>query len=150
MKRRGAIATLLVSLGACGQAGGAGLASEVVIVGDAIPASLTGNEGSVASGAAEFVAREGGHCVLCHAIDGLEAEFQGNVGPELTGIGDRLTPGQIRLRIVDAQRIWPDTVMPSYYRTGGLRQVGQEFEGQPALTAGQIEDLVAYLSSQGS
>ncbi|ABI78510.1 putative sulfur oxidation cytochrome SoxX [Hyphomonas neptunium ATCC 15444] len=143
-------AALMVLLSACGQDSGAGLASEVVIEADSIPASLTGEAGSMAAGAAEFVSREGGHCVLCHAIEGLEAEFQGNVGPDLTGVGERLTPGQIRLRIVDAQRIWPDTVMPAYYRTGGLRQVGQEFDGRPALTAGQIEDLVAYLSSQGS
>lgn len=151
MKMRGALAAALMAcLGGCGPEEGAGLASQVKIEGDAIPASLTGATGSTAAGKAEFVSREGGHCVLCHGIDGLETEFQGNVGPDLTGIGDRLTPGQIRLRIVDAQRIWPDTVMPSYYRTGGLRQVGQEFEGEPALTARQIEDLVAYLSSQGS
>jgi sulfur-oxidizing protein SoxX len=150
MKARGVLAALMVCLSACGQAGEAGFATGVVIENDAIPASLTREAGSIPDGAAEFVSREGGHCVLCHAIEGLDAEFQGNVGPDLTGIGARLTPGQIRLRIVDAQRIWPDTVMPSYYRTGGLRQVGQEFEGQPALTARQIEDLVAYLSSQGS
>lgn len=146
----GLTGALVACMSACGQSGSAGLASQVVIEGDAIPASLTGEPGRVAEGAATFVSREGGHCVLCHGIDGLEAEFQGNVGPDLTAIGDRLTPSQIRLRIVDARQIWPDTVMPSYYRTGGLRQVGKAFEGQPALTAGQIEDLVAYLSSQGS
>lgn len=141
---------VMVSLSACGQADSAGLASKVAIEGDAAPNSLTGEAGSAAAGAAQFVSREGGHCVLCHGIAGLEAEFQGTVGPDLTGVATRLTPGQIRLRIVDAQRVWPDTVMPSYYRTGGLQQVAQEFEGKPALTAGQIEDLVAYLSSQGS
>jgi sulfur-oxidizing protein SoxX len=39
----------------------------------------------------------------------------------LTGIGARLSAGQIRYRIVDAQGIWPDTVMPSYYRTRATR-----------------------------
>lgn len=126
------------------------LAVDVVVDGDSISASLTGSPGNADAGRAEFVARDGGHCVLCHAIEGLDAEFQGNVGPELTGLGARLSPGQIRYRIVDAQQIWPDTVMPSYYRIGGLSQVGAEFEGEPALSAQQIEDLVAFLSSQGT
>lgn len=144
------VIALMAILGACGQNDGARLATEVRIEDDAIPLSLTGNPGNATAGLAEFVSRERGHCVLCHRIEGLDAEFQGNVGPELTGVGARLTPAQIRLRIVDAQRIWPETVMPSYYRIGGLRQVGEEFAGQPALTAEQIEDLVAYLSSQGA
>ncbi|AXE64958.1 sulfur oxidation c-type cytochrome SoxX [Hyphomonas sp. CACIAM 19H1] len=151
MRRQSALAAAVtIFCSGCGQADGAALAARVEIRGDAIPASLTGEAGRVADGQAEFVSREGGHCVLCHRIEGLQAEFQGNVGPDLTGVGARLTEDQIRLRIVDAQRIWPDTVMPSYYRTGGLRQVGREYEGQPALTARQIEDLVAYLSSQGN
>jgi sulfur-oxidizing protein SoxX len=141
---------LMAILSACGQNEGARLAAEVRIEDDAIPVSLTGSAGDAVAGLAEFVSREGGHCVLCHRIEGLDAEFQGNVGPDLTGVGTRLTPAQIRLRIVDAQRIWPETVMPSYYRIGGLRQVGEAFAGQPALTAEQIEDLVAYLSSQGA
>lgn len=126
------------------------LAGTVVVNGDAISASLTGSSGNAEAGRAEFVSRDGGHCVLCHAIDGLDAEFQGNVGPELTGLGARLSPGQIRYRIVDAQQIWPDTVMPSYYRVGGLSQVDRKFEGEPVLSAQQIEDLVAFLSSQGT
>ncbi len=95
-----------------------------------------------------FVSRDDGHCVLCHKIDSLDAEFQGNVGPPLTDIGERLTTGQIRYRIVDAQGIWPDTVMPSYYRTGDLRQVGNAYSGKPALSAQQIEDIVAFLETQ--
>ena len=105
-----------------------------------------GLSGDAARGLDVFVEREQGHCVLCHAVESLDTDFQGNVGPALTGIGSRLTPGQIRLRVADAQRIWPQTVMPSYYRTGGLNQVGRDYRNQPALSAQQIEDLVAYLS----
>ena len=137
-------------LGACSPQQNDRLASRILIVGDAIPASLTGTPGDAARGEAVFTSREEGHCVLCHQIDGLDAEFQGNVGPALTGVGNRLTPRQIRYRIVDAQQIWPDTVMPSYYRTGQLRQVGREYEGKPALDAQQIEDLVAFLQAQTS
>ncbi|MCA8899753.1 MAG: sulfur oxidation c-type cytochrome SoxX [Hyphomonas sp.] len=133
---------------ACGQQDGNRFASEVVIEGDAVPVSLSGEPGDAMRGQSVFASREEGHCVLCHRVDGLDAEFQGNVGPALTGIGGRLTAGQIRYRIIDAQQIWPDTVMPSYYRTSGLRQVGHAYEGKPTLSAQQIEDLVAYLSSQ--
>lgn len=122
------------------------LASPVTIEGDAIPAALEGRKGDPVRGLAVFAEREQGHCVLCHAIDGLDADFQGDVGPALTGVGNRLTAGQIRLRVADAQSVWPQTVMPSYYRTGGLHQVGHAYQGKPALTAQQIEDLVAYLS----
>ncbi|MEQ8557519.1 MAG: sulfur oxidation c-type cytochrome SoxX [Henriciella sp.] len=123
------------------------LAEPATVEGDAIPAPLGGETGDAARGRVVFVNREQGHCVLCHQVDGLDAEFQGNVGPTLTGLGDRLTPAQIRLRVADAQRIWPDTVMPSYYRVYGLNQVGEEYRGEPALTARQIEDLVAWLAA---
>lgn len=136
--------------GACGPQQDKDLASKVMIVGDAVPASLSGAPGDSDRGRTLFVSREEGHCVLCHRIEGLEAEFQGNIGPSLTGIGSRLDAGQIRYRIIDAQRIWPDTVMPAYYRTHGLRQVEREYEGKPALSAQQIEDIVAFLEAQTS
>jgi sulfur-oxidizing protein SoxX len=117
------------------------------VVGDAIPESLTGNPGDPGKGRAIFVARESGHCVLCHVVAGLDAPFQGNVGPSLSDVGARLTPGQIRLRIVDASRLNPDTVMPPYYRTHGLNQVSHGLEGKPVLSSQQIEDLVAFLAT---
>jgi hypothetical protein len=53
---------------------------------------------------------------------------------EMSGRADRyrraLDAGQIRYRIIDAQTIWPDTVMPAYYRTDGLRQVGRGLQGR--------------------
>lgn len=110
-------------------------------------APLEGRTGDAWRGEAVFAEREQGHCVLCHAVAGLDANFQGNVGPDLSDVGSRLTAAQIRLRVADAQRIWPQTVMPSYYRTGGLNQVGTSYAGEPALSAQQIEDLVAYLSA---
>ncbi len=115
--------------------------------GDAIPNSLTGVAGDPEAGRAIFVAREGGHCVLCHAVAGLDVPFQGNVGPALSDVGARLMPGQIRLRIVDASRLNPDTVMPAYYRVDGLNQVSRGLEGKPVLSSRQIEDLVAFLAA---
>lgn len=134
--------------GACDEGGGTRrLATPVTIEGDTMPRALGDETGNAARGRNVFIDREQGHCVLCHQVDGLEAEFQGTVGPALTGVGDRLSPAQIRLRIADAQRIWPDTVMPSYYRVHGLNQVGEAYRGEPALTARQIEDLVAWLAT---
>ena len=138
----------ILLLDGCGQSQEQRLASPVKIVTDAIPEPLEGKLGDPARGLKVFASRDEGHCVLCHQLAGLDAEFQGNVGPALTGIGARLTAGQIRYRLVDAQSVWPDTVMPSYYRTGGLRQVGTAYQGAPALSAQQIEDIVAYLEMQ--
>lgn len=147
MARGVMVAGFTVILTACDTGIETRLAAPVEIEGDAIDVSLTGEAGNAGRGRDVFTGREQGHCVLCHAIDGLDVEFQGNVGPDLTAIGDRLTPGQIRLRIADAQLIWPETLMPSYYRVSGLNQVAPEYMGEPALSARQIEDLVAYLSS---
>ena len=117
------------------------------ISGDAIPDPLTGVAGDPERGRAIFVARDGGHCVLCHVVADLDAPFQGNVGPALSDVGARLTPGQIRLRIVDASRLNPDTVMPAYYRVHGLNQVSRGLAGKPVLSSQQVEDLVAFLAA---
>ena len=71
----------------------------------------------------------------------------GNVAPALSRVGARLTAGQLRLRIVDSTRVNPEAVMPAYYRVQGLNQVAQPFRGQPILTAQQVEDVIAYLST---
>ena len=53
--------------------------------------------------------------------------------------------GQLRLRIVDASRLNPNTIMPPYYRVDGLERVAANFRGKPILSAEQIEDVVAFL-----
>jgi sulfur-oxidizing protein SoxX len=98
------------------------------------------------AGAGVFASRGEGHCVLCHQVDGLDVPFQGDVGPALSGIGSRLTPAQIRYRIVDVSRLNPDTIMPPYFRTDGLHQVATRYQGKPVLSAAQIEQLVHYLA----
>ena len=67
------------------------------------------------------------------------------MAPDLKGAGARWSEGQLRLRIVDAARVNPQTIMPPYYRTDGLERVAPAFRGKPILTAEQIEDVVAYL-----
>ena len=112
--------------------------------GDALEAPLAA-AGDARRGREVFMAREGGHCVLCHAAPG--AEIAGNVGPSLAGVGARLSAAQIRLRIADITRVYPDSVMPTFHRTEGLRRVAPQLRGKPALTGQQVEDLVAWLST---
>lgn len=71
----------------------------------------------------------------------------GDIAPSLSGVGARLSDGQLRLRIVDQSRLNPDTVMPSYYKTDGLVRVAPTYRGKPVLTVQQIEDVVAYLKT---
>lgn len=134
-----------VCLSACGRAD-TPLVTADQIAGDAIPLPLTAAAGDADRGAIVFSDREQGHCVLCHVVSDLDVEFQGNVGPDLSQVGDRLSPGQLRLRIVDYQIVKPGTLMPSYYRTHNLYQVSETYIGDPVLSAQAVEDLVAYLS----
>jgi sulfur-oxidizing protein SoxX len=117
------------------------------IVGDAIPQSLTGQPGDAARGRAIVTDRRVGLCLLCHSGPFPEQHFQGTLAPSLAGAGARATPGQLRLRLVDAARLNPDTIMPAYYRVAGLDRVAAAYRGKPILDAAQIEDVVAFLAS---
>ena len=92
-----------------------------------------------------FIARDGGHCVLCHAAPAIAPA--GNVGPSLAGIGSRLDKAQIRLRIADITRVNANAAMPAFHRVAGMHRVAAQYEGKPVLDAQQVEDLVAYLST---
>ena len=116
------------------------------VVGDAIPASLTGAVGDAARGRALVVDRTS-TCILCHSGPFPEQRFLGDVAPSLAGTGGRWSEGEIRLRLVDASRLNAATIMPSYYRIDGLDRVGRAWQGKPILTAEQIEDIVAYLAT---
>jgi L-cysteine S-thiosulfotransferase len=117
-----------------------------VIVGDAIPASLTGEPGDAARGRT-LVLNRTSTCILCHSGPFPEETFQGDLAPSLSGVGSRWSEGQLRLRLVDASRLNPATIMPSYYRVDGLDRVGAAWRDKPMLSAAQIEDIVAYLAT---
>ncbi len=115
---------------------------EYRVVGDLIPASLTGASGDAARGRQVVTGRES-NCILCHAFPDVRAA--GDIGPPLAGVGARLQAGQLRLRLVDSTKLNPSTVMPAYYRTDGLTRVASAYQGKTVLNAEQIEDAVAYL-----
>jgi sulfur-oxidizing protein SoxX len=117
-----------------------------VVDGDAIAASLTGRPGDAARGRV-LVLDRGNTCILCHSGPFPEVKFQSDLAPSLAGAGSRWSEGQLRLRLVDASRLNPATIMPSYYRVEGLVNVGQAWRGKPILSAEQIEDIVAYLAT---
>ena len=114
---------------------------------ESIPQSLSGQPGDPARGRAIVANRTVGLCLLCHSGPIPEERFQGTLAPSLAGAGARSTPAQLRLRLVDAARLNPDTIMPPYYRLDGLTRVAKNFDGKPILTAEQIEDVVAYLAT---
>jgi sulfur-oxidizing protein SoxX len=114
---------------------------------DSITASLTGAKGDPSRGRAIVANRQVGLCLLCHSGPFPEERFQGDLAPDLKGVGARLSEGQIRARIVDPGRFNPDTIMPAYYKTEGLARVAAAFRGKTVLSAEQVEDVVAYLAS---
>jgi sulfur-oxidizing protein SoxX len=139
------IATLLAGLVLVANARAEGLAP-YEIIGDGIANSLTGAPGDAARGRALVLARTT-TCILCHSGPFPETRFQGDLAPDLAGAGNRWTVGQLRLRMVDASRFNPETIMPSYYRDDGLVRVGRNFVGKPILSAAEIEDIVAFLAT---
>jgi L-cysteine S-thiosulfotransferase len=121
--------------------------SPFTITGDSVEAPLGGHVGDVGRGERLVRDRERGNCLICHSVPVAAERFQGDLGPPLAGVGSRLTPGQLRLRLIDQTRINPDTIMPAYYRTEGLIRVAPRYQGKPALTAPEIEDVIAWLGT---
>ena len=58
-----------------------------------MPASLTGAKGDPARGRAIVANRQLGLCLLCHSGPFPEERFQGDLAPDLNGIGARLSEG---------------------------------------------------------
>jgi sulfur-oxidizing protein SoxX len=121
------------------------LRATYTVVGDGIPKSLIAGKPDIANGRRIVTDRQTGLCVLCHSGPFPEARFQGDLATDLAGAGARWSEAQLRLRMVDASLLNPQTIMPSYYRTDGLQRVGQPWRGRPVLDAQQIEDVVAFL-----
>ncbi len=117
------------------------------IIGDTIPAPLTAFPGEASRGRAIVANRQLGLCLLCHTGPFPEERFQGNLAPDLSGAGSRWSEGQLRLRLVDATRLNPQSIMPAYLRSEGFNRVGPAFRGQSILTAQQIEDVLAFLQT---
>lgn len=91
------------------------------------------------------VTRQTSTCTLCHAGPFPNPHLQGTVGPDLHGVGARLSADEIQERLMDASKMNPDTVMPSFGTVGG-RRVGAQWQGKPILSPQEIADATAYLA----
>lgn len=117
------------------------------IVGDGVPEALTSAPGDPRRGRVTAASSDQGNCLICHHIPIPEAPVFGDVGPELAGVARRLSVAQLRLRLVDARKVNPGSIMPAYYKVDGLHRVGSKYRGGPMLNAQEIEDVVAYLGT---
>ena len=112
----------------------------------AIDEPLCGLQGDPQRGLKIAIDTHAGNCLACHMLPIPEEPLHGTVGPPLYGIGARMTEGQIRLRMVDEQKINPATIMPGFYSDPRkANRVANDFWGKTFLTAQQLEDVVAYL-----
>ena len=126
--------------------GNSAIASEYVITdGERIDKSLTGQPGDVKKGRAAAIDRKKGNCLACHVMPIPEQQFHGDIGPDLNGVAERYSEAELRLRVVDAKVINPDTIMPPFYRKTGFHRVLKKFQGKTIIGAQDVEDIVAYL-----
>jgi L-cysteine S-thiosulfotransferase len=121
--------------------------AEYAIVGDSIPQPLDGLSGDSERGRRLVLDRETGNCLICHQVPVPREPSQGDLGPSLAGVGNRLSAGQLRLRLVDQSKLNPATIMPPYHRIEGLTRVAGKYRSKPVFSAQEIEDVVAWLAT---
>ncbi|MEM0922654.1 MAG: c-type cytochrome [Pseudomonadota bacterium] len=116
-----------------------------------IDTPLGGQEGDWRRGRSLYFNRMVSGCSGCHGSPGGPAAeiVEANAGaPSLSGLADRMEPGEIRLWIAAPIVRDPETAMPAYYLAGQQTGPDAALPNGPRLTAGEIEDLVAYLARQ--
>ncbi len=138
-------ALLLIVSGIGNKTGSAGDTASYVVTMDAINEPLQGLTGDATRGRAIVANRQVGLCLLCHQAPIPEERFQGNLSVNLTDVGNRVTAGQLRMRLVDARKLNSASIMPSYYRAENLTRVSPALQGRTIFSAQQVEDVVAYL-----
>ncbi len=109
----------------------------------AAPTALAAPLGDAARGRTLLLQRQDTGCILCHAVPGLP--LGGALGPALNGLAQRYNRDELQLRIADARRFNPDTIMPPYLSTAGLHNVARGQAGKTVLSEQALADVVAYL-----
>ena len=87
------------------------------------------------------------NCLSCHNAPMPDEKFQGNFGPSLLGIGSRYSKEEIRIRLINAKIINPDSIMPSYFKTLDYPRTQKKYLGKTILEVEEVEHLVEYLYS---
>ena len=110
--------------------------------------ALTGVAGDAASGRKLFMNRKKGNCLACHVnSDMVEQTFHGEVGPELDGVADRWDAAELRGILVNSKNMFEGTIMPAFYRDSGYNRILKKFDGTTILSAQEVEDLLAYVTT---
>ncbi|MFX0542427.1 sulfur oxidation c-type cytochrome SoxX [Roseovarius sp. S4756] len=129
--------------------------TDVSYVDGSIESSLTGVPGDPENGRKIVGDKGQGNCVACHQVSDLaDVPFQGEIGPMLDGTGARWSEAELRGIVSNAKIMFPESLMPSFYKTEGFIRPGNAYTGKaakdplsPLLEAQQIEDVVAYLTT---
>ena len=104
---------------------------EPAVIRGAMPAG----KGDAQRGRQLFLSRGLGPCTGCHLVPGDDVWPAGNVGPDLSTIGDRQLPDDYLYALIhDARVVYPRTVMPPWGTTA-------------VLAPAQVLDLVTYLQT---
>ncbi|MBL4785375.1 MAG: sulfur oxidation c-type cytochrome SoxX [Cohaesibacteraceae bacterium] len=111
--------------------------------------SLTGAAGDAVRGREIFSNRKQGNCLACHVNEQIpELGFHGEVGPPIDGVADRYSVSEMRAILVDSKKaLSEDTIMPGFYSLDLGIRVLKKFSGKTVLTASQVEDVLAYLTT---
>jgi sulfur-oxidizing protein SoxX len=111
--------------------------------------SLTGQAGDPEAGAKTVVDKKLGNCLACHAISKMSDQlFHGNVGPSLDGVAARYSPEGLRAIVVNSKQVFGEqTVMPGFYTLDVGVDVAEDFQGKTILSAQDVEDVVAFLTT---
>lgn len=144
MRVRAACAVLFAAASA---AAGAQEVASYTVQGDGIPQPLAGAKGDPQRGRAIVASRQTGLCLLCHPAPIPEERFQGDLAPNLAGVGARYSVAQLRLRVVDPRKVNPSSFMPAFHSASHPSRVGAAWSGKPILNAQQVEDVVAWLAT---
>lgn len=134
----------------------AAVAPFTVTDGQRVEDSLTGRRGDAARGLRLYMQPARTGCIGCHGVPeapGLGAAQiaemarapRGGV-PSLDRVGARLDAARIRLWLVAPSFLAGPGVKPSVYALGQRTDPDDPLWGGPRLTAGEVEDLVAWLS----
>ena len=127
--------------------------SQVAFEDGAVASSLTGTAGDPAAGRV-IMNKGAGNCIACHMVSDLaELPFHGEIGPPLDGVADRWSEAELRGIVANAKIMFPDSMMPSFYKISGFTRPGDAYTGKgidpaaitPLLTAQEIEDVVSFL-----
>ncbi|MEM8576674.1 MAG: sulfur oxidation c-type cytochrome SoxX [Pseudomonadota bacterium] len=114
----------------------------------AVSASLTGVAGDADSGRKIFANRKQGNCLACHVNPDMpEESFHGEVGPPMDGVAERWSVAELRGIVSNSKQMFPGTIMPAFYVDAGYNRPLDDFTGKSILTAQQVEDVVAYLTT---